>query len=96
MEQAKDILALVDQRLRAVASANAVVARPISHGDSHVLPLVELSVGLGGGGGVGEQSGTGKDAGSGRGLGAGGGGRATPVAVVIVEGGKVRIQGLEG
>ncbi len=64
-------------------------------GKRHAIPLVELSLGLGGGGAGGEgadpKSGVG-----GKGLGgaAGGGAKATPVAVVIIDGNNVSVQPL--
>jgi uncharacterized spore protein YtfJ len=90
MEQVKDLIHLLSAQLKRVAAANAVIAKPVSVGDRHILPLCELGVTFGGGGGGGE--GTGKD-GHGQGLGAaaGGGAKASPIAVLVIEAGKVRL-----
>ncbi len=94
MESIKEMFDKLSQRLEALARKNAVVSPPISVGDRHVVPLCELSLGFGGGGGVGEHAGEDSDKGKGRGSGggAGGGARITPVAVLVVDGGKVRVQ----
>ena len=91
MEHVTKLFEAVEARLQHLAKANAVVGTPISVGDQHILPLVELSVGVGGGGGLGKDKSQ-KAPGKGEGGGAGGGARATPVAVVVVEGGKARIE----
>jgi|JI10StandDraft_1071094.scaffolds.fasta_scaffold746823_1 uncharacterized spore protein YtfJ len=94
MKNLKDLLATVSSRLTGLAKKNAVVARPISLGERHVLTLCELRLGLGGGSGEGEGTENAGASGKGTGLGAAGGARATPVAVVVVENGKARIQSL--
>ncbi len=92
----KEIFAAVSDRVADLAKSNAVVATPISVGDRHVIPLCELSVGFGGGGGVGEGEPIkpGDDLVSGTGGGAGGAAKASPVAVLVIENGKVRIEHL--
>lgn len=93
MRHLTEMFDAVAERLRALARRNAVVARPVSVGDRHVITLCELSLGFGGGGGSGEgQEG---DQG-GAGTGAGGGGRASacPVAVLIVDGDKITLKEL--
>ena len=96
MKSIKDLFKTVTEKLEGLAKGNAVVAQPISVGNRHVIPLCELSVGFGGGGGVGEgdmeKSGEGK--GKGVGGGVGGGAKAAPVAVLVIEDGKVRIEDL--
>jgi len=96
MKHVKDLFAAVSDRLASLAKGNAVVAKPISVGDRHVIPLCELSVGFGGGGGVGEgePNKPGDDPVAGTGGGAGGGAKASPVAVLVIENGKVRIEHL--
>jgi uncharacterized spore protein YtfJ len=96
MKSFKEIFAAVSDRLASLAKSNAVVAKPISVGDRHIIPLCELSVGFGGGGGVGEGEAIkpGNDLMTGSGGGAGGAAKATPVAVVVIENGKVQIQHL--
>jgi uncharacterized spore protein YtfJ len=88
MDQIKNMLSLLSDKLRQVAHGNAVVAKPISMGERHVVPLVELSLALGGGGGEGEEESSGR----GTGGGAGGGVKATPVAVLVVDHGKARLE----
>jgi len=91
MKDVQTLLSLVSGRLAEKARANAVVGKPISVGERHVVPLCELSVGLGGLGGGGQS--TGEEAkGSGVGGGAGGGAKATPVAVLVIEDGKPRVE----
>jgi uncharacterized spore protein YtfJ len=93
MEHVNEILSFLGERLKTMAKANAVTAKPISAGDRHVMPLCELSLGFGGGGGTGE--GLGEDEqkeNQGTGGGVGGAAKATPVAVVIADGDDVRIE----
>jgi uncharacterized spore protein YtfJ len=89
----KGIMSLIGERLKTLARSNAVVSKPISVGNRHVLPLCELSLSFGGGGGTGEglEKGEQHD-GQGTGGGAGGSAKAVPVAVVVVDGSDVRIE----
>jgi uncharacterized spore protein YtfJ len=64
-----------------------VVGEPMTFGDATVIPLLSLGFGFGAGGG----GGTG-DQGRGGGGGGAGGGGVKPVAVIIVDGGGVRIE----
>jgi uncharacterized spore protein YtfJ len=94
MERIKSFLETVAKSLERLTAGKAVVARPISLGGRHVLPLCELSLFWGAGGGEGEGSADASGKGHGRGVGGGGGGgaKATPVAVVVIENGKVRLE----
>lgn len=92
MEQVKNLIALLSAQLKKVAASNAVVAKPISVGDRHVIPLCELGLSFGGGGGSGEGKSKGGESGQGAGAAAGGGAKASPVAVVVIEGNKVRLE----
>lgn len=95
MKEVKDVIAMIGERLKKMAQSNAVVAKPISFGDRHVLPLCELRLGFGGGGGFGEDAGNGEQSGGqGAGSGTAGSARATPVAVVVIDGQDVRIEAL--
>lgn len=95
MTHVTQILSKLTTRLRELANGNAVVAKQVSVGDRHVIPLCELSLGFGGGGGQGEGSESGgSEAGQGAAGGAGGSAKASPVAVIVVDGGRVRIQSL--
>jgi uncharacterized spore protein YtfJ len=96
LEHIKGLLEKVSREVRQKAQANAVVAKTISVGERHVIPLCALSLGFGGGGGSGEAPAGdgGGDSGRGTGGGAGGGAKAQPVAVVVVDGGKVRVESL--
>lgn len=96
MEHVKQLLTKLTTRLGELAKGNAVVAKRVSVGDRHVIPLCELSLGFGGGGGEGEGTDSKKGESSGRGAagGAGGGAKASPVAVIVVDGGHVRIESL--
>ena len=92
MKKISELFEKLSGRLENLAKSNAVVAKPISVGDRHVIPLCELGVGFGGGGGMGEADD--KQSGKGVGGGAGGGAKATPVAVIVVDGESVRIERL--
>ena len=96
MKHVKEMIEAVTKRLDGIAKGKAVTANTISVGDRHVIPLCELSFGFGAGGGEGEACDSDTGAGSGKGVGggAGAGVKATPVAVVVVEGGKVRLEKL--
>lgn len=93
MKDVKQLLEMVTGKLEGLARGNAVVAKPISVGKRHVIPLCELSFGFGAGGGVGEGA-EGDSGGKGLGGGAGAGVKATPVAVVVIDGGKARVESL--
>jgi len=94
MKHVKDLIGTVSERLERLAKGNAVVSKPISLGDRHVVPLCELSVGFGGGGGKGEGEGDAEGPMAGTGVAVGGGAKAAPVAVLVIENGKVRIETL--
>jgi uncharacterized spore protein YtfJ len=96
MKHIQDLLSSISGHLGKLAEGNAVVAKTLSVGDRHVIPLCELTMGFGGGGGIGEGTDEpGKESGaSGTGGGAGGGAKANPVAVVVIDGGKVRVESL--
>ncbi len=97
MKQVEAMLNALTGRLMDLARKNATVAKPIALGERVVVPLVEIGVGLGAGGGVGEGHDDKTDGISGRGVGGGAGGmaKASPVAVVVIEGGQVRLEGLQ-
>ena len=95
MEHVERIIAAISKHFERLARTNAVVAKPISVGDRHVVPLCELRVSYGAGGGAGES--LSEEAGvqqpqQGKGGGGGGASKAAPVAVLVVENGKVRLQ----
>ncbi len=92
MESVKRILDAVRGRVSPAALKDAVVSRPISVAERHALVLSEVSYGFGAGGGSGDEKG--KRASRGSGTGGGGGARAKPVAVLVVDGGKVRLEPL--
>jgi uncharacterized spore protein YtfJ len=94
MEHIKELFLSLGKHFERMAEANAVVAKPLSVGERHVIPLCELSLAFGGGGGTGEMEAgkQGQDKPSGTGGGAGGGAKASPVAVLVVDGGKVRLE----
>lgn len=94
MRQVKELFEAVTARLKALTLRNAVVARPVSVGERHVVTLCELSVGFGGIGGQGEGQDDAQGGGKGFGGGAGGRARVCPVAVLVIEQGKVRLEHL--
>jgi len=98
MKHVTEILEALTGQLRSLARGNAVVAKPLSVGDRHLIPLCRLSMGMGAGGGIGEgepDTGSGYQGGKGMGGGAGGGAKVAPVAVVVVEGDTVRVETFE-
>jgi uncharacterized spore protein YtfJ len=95
MNDINDVITMIRDRLKKLAQSNAVVSKPISIGDRHVLPLCELGMGFGGGGGTGEDTGDkAQNKGQGTGGGTAGSAKATPIAVVVVDGNQVRIEAL--
>jgi uncharacterized spore protein YtfJ len=90
MEHVRKLLEAVRARLPAGALKDSVASKPLLVGDRHVLVLSEFSIGFGAGGGSGES----QEKSSPRGTGGGGGGgaKASPVAVLVVEQGKVRLE----
>lgn len=92
MEGVKRILDVVRGRLSRAALKDVVVSKPISVAERHVLVLSEVSFGFGAGGGSGDEKG--KRASRGSGAGGGGGAKARPVAALVVDGGKVRLEKL--
>lgn len=94
MEELKELLGKLKPQLTRLLRKNAVVAKPISIGDRHVVTLVELGLSWGAGGGKGEGESEGEGPGKGVGGGSGGGARSAPVAVVIVDGDNIRLESL--
>ena len=93
MEHVKQLYAAVERRLHHLAKTNAVVGTSVSVGDRHIVPLVELGIGLGGGGGKGEdKTDPPKKKGKKEGGGVGGGVKATPVAIIVIEDGDARVE----
>jgi len=92
MEQVTRFLAVVRSVLSRTALKDAVVSRPLSAGDKQILVLSDVRVALGAGGGTGANSA--KRMASGTGGGSGGVAKARPVAVLVVDGGQVRIEPL--
>ena len=99
MKHLTEILESLSDQLRTLAQGNAVVAKTVTVGDKHLIPLCQLSMGMGAGGGMGEgepDEGAGYKGGKGVGGGAGGGAKVAPMAILVVEGDKVRLETLEG
>ena len=96
MEKMKKLIETVSQTFERLAGGNAAVAKPISFGNRHVLPLCELSVAWAAAEAEGEGEGDDKGRGQGGGKAGGGGGgaKANPVALVVIEDGKVRLESL--
>ena len=90
MDKINELFLAVSERLAGLARGNAVVAKPLSVGDRHIVPLCELSLAFGGGGGEGTDSGP--EAGGGTGGFSGGAAKASPVAILVVDSGKVRLE----
>jgi len=92
MEQGKELVGRLRERLAKVAASNAVVAGPITVGDRHIVTLSELGLTFGGGSGRGEGGAGGGPGGAGGGAGAAGGAKASPIAVVVIEDGRARLE----
>ncbi len=93
MEFVKDILADLNKQLAKLAEKNAVVGTPVSVGDRHVIPLVQKTLAFGGGAGSGEGSfGESIKNSGGEGQGAGGAAKTQPVALLVIDKDKVRIE----
>jgi uncharacterized spore protein YtfJ len=92
MMDAKEIIALIGDRLKTMARSNAIASQPISIGNRHVLPLCKLKLSFGGGGGGSEGSSEEGQNNQGMGSGVGGSAKIVPVAVVVVDGDDVRIE----
>lgn len=95
MENLKQLISALSGKLEGLAKGSAVVARPISVADRHVVPLCELGLAFGGGTGTGEGDEAGGDGGKGTGGAAAGGAKATPVAILVIEDGQARIELIE-
>lgn len=95
MKHVTQLISQLTERLNRLAKDNATVAKKIEVGNRAIIPLCEVSLGFGGGGGAGEGiEGEEQASGSGTGGGAGGGTKVTPIAVIVVDDGKVRIETL--
>lgn len=90
MENVKAMLEAIRKRLPGAAMKDLVASKPLSVNGQHVLVLSEFSIGFGAGGGSGD--GGEKAAARGSGGGGGGGARSSPVAVLVVDQGKVRLE----
>ena len=91
MEEIKKLFEAVRQRMSGTALKDAVVSKPLTAGERHVVVLSEVTLMFAGGGGTGEGTTAGKAA-KGTGGGSGGMSKASPVAVLVVENGKARIE----
>ena len=92
MEQVTRFMAVVRSVLSRSALKDAVVSKPLAAGDRRIVVLSDVRVVLGAGGGTGSDAR--KRMASGTGGGSGGAAKARPVAVLVVEGGEVRIDPL--
>ncbi len=103
MKHINEMFEKLTERFESWAKNNSVMSKPISNGDCHVIPLCELRVGFGGGGGGGNSRVGGGDENEeesfdkvkGGGMGSGGGVQVTPVAAIIIEKNKVRLELLD-
>ena len=89
------VKSMLDQ-LRAMATTETIIGKPVTIEDKTILPVIKFSVGFGAGGGEGtgespmsKEGETGK--GAGFGTGGGGGIKIDPVAFVTVQEGKVML-----
>jgi uncharacterized spore protein YtfJ len=94
MEHVTKLLEAVRGVLSRTALEDAVVSKPLSLGDQHVLVLSDVSVALGAGGGIGSDAS--KRMARGVGGGSGGAAKARPVAVLVVDKGEARIEPIGG
>ena len=96
MEQAKELIESITDRLTSLAKESAVVSTPISIDGRYVVPLCSIGLGYGGGGGGGDSKNadSGAERSKGDGLGGGGAAGVKPLAVLIVHGDDVRLESL--
>ncbi len=97
MEQIKTLFDVIRSKFSTSAVKDSVASKPISAGDRHVVVLSEIAVSFGAGGGTGETSGgekTSQAPAKGTGGGAGGAAKASPVAILVIENGVVRVEPL--
>jgi uncharacterized spore protein YtfJ len=96
MEQIKTLFEAFRAKLSGFAMKDAVASKPLSAGNRHVIVLSEVTLAFGGGGGSGEASPNGKSPSKGQGGGSGGAAKASPVAVLVIDNGVVRVETLQG
>jgi len=86
MDNIKELMDFVGEKLDGVANSDAVVGQPIELGGVTIVPISKLGIGLGAGAGVGEGEGEGRGnkGGSGKGSASAsaGGAQVRPVAIV--------------
>ena len=96
MEETLDLVKTSMEEIRGMLSAERVVGEPIVVGGNTIIPLVSVGFGFGGGGGTGKGGRSEKETGEGRGEGTGGGGGVKPVAMIIVNEERVRVEAIKG
>lgn len=84
----ENILKTVMEELKQVAKTETVVGREITAGNSTIIPVSKISIGIAGGGG------SGKDHKEGAGI--GGGASIEPVAFIVVTEGRAQLLPLNG
>ncbi len=82
-----EIIKTALDQMHYIAKTETVVGEPIQAGEVTLIPVSRISMGFAAGG-------AGKDEKSGSGAGTGGGINITPVAFIVVTGGKVHVQTL--
>ena len=90
MEHVTKFMDAVRQLLSRTALKDAVMSKPITAGEQHVLVLSDVSVGLCAGAGTGTD--TSKRMANGTGGGSGGAAKVRPVAVLMVNKGEARLE----
>ena len=91
MNELEQLVKTTLTELKQLANTQSVVGEPIQAGNTTIIPLVKIGFGFGAGGGTGTKSG---NNGTGGGTGAGAG--VSPVAVLVVTEGDVRLESLSG
>jgi uncharacterized spore protein YtfJ len=78
MDRAEDLLKSLLDELNVIASTETIVGKPFQAGDSSIIPVsrVTMGIGVGGGGSQNEQR---------RGVGGGGGVKVEPIAFLVVK-----------
>ena len=103
MDQIKELVDAVSERLSSVANSDVVAGTPMELGGVTIVPISRISLGIGAGGGEGEAGTPGKKHGKhgrhGRGEGTGGAtagaGKIRPVAVAVLSGDGIEILSID-
>lgn len=87
----ENILSTVMTEIKNIAKTETIVGKPISAGDSTIIPVSKISFGFGGGGGGGKNNKDSKTNQDAEGNGIAGGAKVEPVAFIVITNGKAQL-----